>query len=284
MAAATMASSEAAQVAKANESGKQPVVFIHGLWLLAGSWDRWATFFEQAGYVAVQPGWPDDPASVADARKNPDAFAGKGIRMVADHMDEVIRGLKRKPVVIGHSFGGMLAQVIAGRGRAAATVAIDPAPFRGVLPLPYSALRAASPVLMNPANVNRAVSLTYEQFRYGFANAVGEDEAKQLYGTYAVAAPGKPLFQAAFANLNPRTEASVDSRNPKRGPLLLISGEMDHIVPPVMVRYSYRLQKRNEGVTELATISGRGHSLPIDSGWQEVAETAMAFVNRFAPG
>ena len=282
MAVTTMAQSEAAQVTRANESGKQPVVFIHGLWLLASSWDRWAKLFEDAGYVAVQPGWPDDPVSVADAKTRPEVFAGKGIRKVADHMEDVIRGLKRRPAVIGHSFGGMLAQVIAGRGLAAVAVAIDPAPFRGVLPLPYSALRAASPALLNPSNVNRAVTLTFEQFRYAFANAVDEGEAKKLYDTFAVAAPAKPLFQAAFANINPRTEAAVDTRNPQRGPLLLISGASDNTVPPVMVRASFRLQKRNEGVTELVTIAGRGHSLPIDSGWQEVADTALAFVRRFA--
>jgi non-heme chloroperoxidase len=199
----------------------------------------------------------------------------------ADHFAEVIGELDKKPAVIGHSFGGLLAQILAGRGLSAATVAIDPAPFRGVLPLPISALRAAAPVLGNPANRNRAVPLTYDQFRYAFANAVSEDEAKGLYETFAVPTSGAPLFQAATANLNPWTEAKVDSKNPERGPLLIISGEKDHTVPWAIANASYKKQKRNEGVTEIVEIPGRGHALTIDSGWREVADTALAFVKRF---
>ena len=158
-------------------------------------------------------------------------FAGKGIGEIADYEEAIIRRLDRKPVIIGHSFGGLLTMILAGRGLAAASVAISPAPFRGVLPLPIAALRSASVALRNPANWNRAVPLTYEQFRYGFANAVSEDEAKELYEAYAVPASGLPLFQAATANLNPWTEVKVDTGNPERGPLLIISGEKDHTVP-----------------------------------------------------
>jgi non-heme chloroperoxidase len=183
--------------------------------------------------------------------------------------------------VIGHSFGGLLTQIVAGRGLSAASVAIDPAPFRGVLPLPISALRSAAPVLGNPANYNRAVPLTYEQFRYGFANAVSEDEAKELYETYAVPAPGAPLFQAATANLNPWTEVKVDTGNPDRGPLLIVSGEKDHTVPWAIANASYKQQADNKGVTEIVEMPNRGHALTIDSGWREVAETALAFVKRF---
>ena len=279
---AALTARETSEVARANQSGKQPVVFIHGLWLLASSWDRWADLFEQAGYSAVKPGWPDDPETVADAKARPEAFARKGVGQVAGHMETVIRGLTRKPAVIGHSFGGLLAQIVAGRGLAAASVAVDPAPFRGVLPLPFSALRAASAALSNPANVNRAVSLSSAQFRFAFANAVDEDEAKQLYESYAVPAPGKPLFQAAFANVNPRTEVKVDTMNPDRGPMLLISGDKDNTVPWAIVNASYKLQKRNPGTTEVVRIPNRGHSLTIDSGWREVAQTALDFIKRFA--
>jgi non-heme chloroperoxidase len=273
---------EAEEVERANASGKTSVVFIHGLWLLPSSWDRWATVFEEAGYAALTPGWPDDPETVAEANAHPEVFAHKTVGQVADHYAEVIGRLSKKPVVIGHSFGGLLTQIIAGRGLSAASVAVDPAPFRGVLPLPISALRSASPVLGNPLNRNRAVPLTYDQFRYGFANAVGEDEARELYETYAVPAPGAPIFQAAAANLNPWTEAKVDSKNPERGPLLIIGGEKDHTVPWAIVKASFNRQKRNEGVTEIAKIPGRGHALTIDSGWREVADTALAFVQRFA--
>jgi non-heme chloroperoxidase len=277
----TVTEHEDEQIRRANETGLQPVVFIHGLWLLPSSWDRWATVFEEAGYTALTPGWPDDPPTVEEANAHPEVFAHKTVGQVADHFAEVIGRLTRKPALIGHSFGGLLAQILAGRGLSAAAVAIDPAPFRGVLPLPISALKSASPVLSNPANRNRAVPLTYEQFRFGFANAVNEEEAKQLYDAYAVPAPGAPLFQAATANLNPWTEAKVNSRNPDRGPLLIISGERDHTVPPAIANAAYRKQKRNEGVTEIVEIAGRGHALTIDSGWREVADTALAFVRRF---
>jgi len=269
-------------IERANASGRVPVVFIHGLWLLPSSWDRWATVFEDAGYTALTPGWPDDPATVAEANAHPEVFARKSIGDVADHYSAVIEQLDRKPAVIGHSFGGLLTQIIAGRGQAVASVAIDPAPFRGVLPLPISALRSASPVLANPLNRHRAVPLTYEQFRYAFANAVGEDEAKALYEEFAVPASGEPIFQAAAANLNPWTEAKVDSENPDRGPLLLVSGNDDHTVPWAIVHASYERQKRNPGVTEVVQIPDRGHALTIDSGWRDVAQTALDFVKRFA--
>jgi pimeloyl-ACP methyl ester carboxylesterase len=272
---------EGHQVERANASGLQPVVFVHGLWLLPSSWDRWATMFEEAGYTTLTPGWPDDPETVEEAKAKPDVFAHKTVGQIADHVDDVIGGLSKPPVIVGHSFGGLLAQILAGRGLASATVAIDPAPFRGVLPLPISALRSAAPVLSNPANRNRAVPLTYEQFRYGFANAVTEDEARELYDTFAVPGSGAPLFQAAAANLNPRTEAKVDSENPERGPLLIISGEKDNTVPWAIANASYKKQARNEGVTEIVEIPGRGHALVIDSGWREVADTALAFVARF---
>jgi non-heme chloroperoxidase len=277
----TISEHEAEQVERANASGQTPVVFVHGLWLLPASWDRWAAMFEEAGFVAVSPGWPDDPETVEEAKAHPEVFAHKSVGQIADYVDGIIRRLDKKPAVIGHSFGGLLAQIVAGRGLAAVTVAIDPAPFRGVLPLPISALRSASPVLSNPANRNRAVPLTYEQFRYGFANAVGEDEAKELYETYAVPGSGLPIFQAATANLNPWTEAKVDTKNPERGPLLIVVGEKDHTVPPAIAKAAYKRQQGNEGVTEFLEIPGRGHALVIDNGWRDVADKALAFVRKF---
>src|SRR3981189_2423081 len=252
------------EIAQANTTGRIPVVFIHGLWLLPSSWDRWAAVFAGARYAGLTPGWRGDPATVAEAKEHPEVFAHKTVGQVADHYTEVIGKLKKKPAVIGHSFGGLLTQIVAGRGLSAASVAIDPAPFRGVLPLPFSALKAASPVLGNPANRNRAVPLTYDQFRYAFANVVSEDEAKELYATFAVPASGAPLFQAAAANLNPWTEAKVDTKNPDRGPLLIISGQKDNTVPWAIANASYKQQKRNPGVTEIVEIPNRGHALVID--------------------
>jgi non-heme chloroperoxidase len=277
----TITEHEAAQVKRANASGATPVVFVHGLWLLPSSWDRWVTLFEEAGYVGVAPGWPDDPNTVAEAKEHPEVFAGKGISQIADYEEAIIRRLDRKPVIMGHSFGGLLTEILAGRGLAVASVAISPAPFRGVLPLPIAALRTASVALRNPANWNRAVPLTYEQFRYSFANVVGEDEAKELYLGYSVPGAGEPLFQAASANLNPWSEAQVDSTNPDRGPMLIISADSDHTVPWAMAEAAYKKEKRNHGVTEIVKMPGRGHSLTIDAGWREVAETALEFVSRF---
>ena len=277
----TITEHELEECKRANATGRQPVVFVHGLWLLPSSWDRWAALFEENGYAALTPGWPDDPETVEEAKAHPEVFAGKSIGQVADYFETIIRGLERKPAIIGHSFGGLLTQILAGRGLAVASVAIDPAPFRGVLPLPISTLKSGFPVLGNPANRNRAVPLTYDQFRFAFANAVSEDEAKQLYETYSVPTPGKPLFQSAAANLNPWTEAKVDTDNPDRGPLLIISGEKDNTVPWAIANASYKQQQNNQGVTEIVEIKDRGHALTIDSGWREVADTALAFIKRF---
>jgi non-heme chloroperoxidase len=279
--AATITEHESAHVARANATGLKPVVFIHGLWLLPSSWDRWAKAFEEAGFTALTPGWPDDPDTVEEGNVHPNVFAHKSVGDVANHFQEIVRGLIKKPAIVGHSFGGLLAQILAGRGLASATVAIDPAPFRGVLPLPFSALKSAWPVLGNPANRNRAIPLTFDQFRFGFANAVSEHEAQALYDTFAVPASGKPLFQAATANLNPWTEAKVDVENPDRGPLLIISGEKDNTVPWAIANASFKRQRRNSGVTEIVEMPNRGHALTIDNGWREVADTALKFINRF---
>jgi non-heme chloroperoxidase len=272
---------EAQQVEKANASDNTPVVFIHGLWLLPSSWNNWVEYFEQEGYAGLTPDWPDDPKTVEEARANPDVLAKKTLKQVADHTAEVIERLTKKPAVMGHSTGGLLAQLIADRGLSAVTVAIDPGPFRGVLPLPVSTLRVTAPVLRNPLNRRRAITLTLDQFKYGWANALDDDEAKQLYETYHVAAPGSALMQMANANINPWTEAKLDPKNPERGPLLIIDGEKDHTVPWAIANAAYKRQRHNEAVTEIVKIPNRGHSLTIDRGWQEVAKKALDFVKRF---
>ncbi len=273
---------ETAQVEQANASGRTPVVFIHGLWVLASSWDNWATLFDEAGYAPVTPIWPGDPDTVAEARANPDALARNTLKGIADHTADVIASLDKKPAVMGHSTGGLLAQIIADRGLSTVTVAIDPGPFRGVLPLPIPALRSALPVLKNPLNRHRAITLTLKQFKYGWANNLSDEEAAAIYEEFHVAAPGGPLMQMANANVNPFTEAKLDPKNPDRGPLLIIDGDNDHTVPWAIANASFKRQRRNTAVTEIAKIPDRGHSLTIDSGWREVAETALAFVKRFA--
>ena len=273
---ATTSDRETRQVEQANASGRTPVVFIHGLWVLPSSWDRWADLFEDAGYAAVTPSRPDDPETVAEARAHPEVLAKKTLGQVADHTAEVIGRLEKKPAVMGHSTGGLLAQIIADRGLSAATVAIDPGPFRGVLPLPLATLRVSSVVLRNPLNRGRAVTLTLDQFKYGWANALDDEEAERLYETYHVAAPGVALMQMANANLNPRTEAKLDPKNPDRGPLLIIEGEKDHTVAPAIANASFKRQRRNPAVTEFEEVPNRGHALTIDSGWREVADKALA--------
>ncbi|MEV0322833.1 alpha/beta hydrolase [Streptomyces sp. NPDC050658] len=277
-----MSPNDAQQIDRANAAtDRVPVVFVHGLWMLPSSWDRWTAHFEAAGYVPLALSWPDDPDSVEEARRHPEAFAGKTVGRIADHLAGLIDGLERKPAVVGHSVGGLLTQILAGRGLSAASVAIDPVPFRGVMAVPLSTLRSLRPVISNPANRKRALPLTFEQFRYAYANAVSEREAREIYAEFAVPAPCAPPFQVAASNVNPWTEAKVDCRNPRRGPLLIISGEKDHAVPWALANGAFKKQQQNAGVTEITELPGRDHALIIDSRWQEVADTALTFLRRF---
>jgi pimeloyl-ACP methyl ester carboxylesterase len=278
---ASISEREHGEIQAANASGNPPVVLIHGLWLLPSSWASWVDFYTHAGYAPLTPDWPGDPATVADARANPDVFAKKTLKQVADHTAEVIDALDKKPVVMGHSTGGLLAQMLAGKGMATATVAIDPGVFRGVLPLPASVLKGVGPFLLDPRTRNRAITLTYEQFKYSWANALDEQEAKELYDTFHVAASGVALVQMGNANINPGTQAKVDTTTAQRGPLLIIDGEKDHTVPWAIANAAYKRQKRNPGVTEIVKVANRGHSLTIDHGWQEVAQTALDFIKPF---
>ncbi|MEV4628212.1 alpha/beta hydrolase [Micromonospora sp. NPDC049523] len=275
----TLTESELAEIGRANVSGRKPVVFVHGLWLLSSSWQRWRDLYEQAGYATIAPGWPDDPDSIEAARAEPEIFAHKMVGQVTEHYLDAVNRLDRKPALVGHSFGGLIAQQIAGHGVAAVTVAIDAAPFRGVLPVPLSSLKSSYAVLHNPANKGRAVTLSFDQFQYGWANALPADEARQLYEEFHVAASGAPIFQVVAANLNPFTEIKVDTDNPERGPLLVISGGADHTIPTAVSRAAYDRQKHNPGITEFTEIPERGHSLTIDHGWGEVAQTALDFIN-----
>jgi len=279
---ASISEREKREIEAANASGKTPVVFIHGLWLLPSSWAKWVDFFKQAGYATLTPDWPDDPETVEQARANPSVLAKKTLKQVADHTIEIIKALKKKPVLVGHSTGGLLAQMLAGQGLSVTTVAIDPGVFRGVLPLPASVLKGVGPFLLNPLTRGRAITLTFDQFKFGWVNALDEKEGKELYDTFHVAASGISLVQMGNANLNPWTEAKVNTKNPDRGPLLIIDGEKDHTVPWAIANAAYKRQRRNPAVTEIVKMPNRGHSLTIDHGWREVAQTSLDFVKRFA--
>jgi pimeloyl-ACP methyl ester carboxylesterase len=261
-------------------TAKQPVVFVHGLWLHAESWNPWVEQFRAKGYDAVTASWPGDAATTQATRQNASAVAGFGVSEIADHIAQQLKRFDRKPVLIGHSFGGLLVQNLLGRDLAAAAIALDPAPIQGVWELPFSALRSAFPALGNPFNYSRAVSLTQSQFRFAFTNAVPESEAAELFAKFAMPAPARPLFQAATASFTPGAATRVNTRNNARGPLLLVSGEEDHTVPPVLVRSTLRQYKGSTAVTELKAFAGRGHSLTIDHGWREVADYCADWIKQ----
>ncbi len=257
-----------------------PVVFIHGLWVHSSAWQPWIDLFNESGYSATAPGWPGDADTVEAARANPDTVANVGVDDVTDHYAKVIARLPAKPIVIGHSFGGLIVEKLLGDGHAAAGVAIDAAPIKGVLPVPISALRVAFAALKNPGNIDEAVSLTLEQFHYGFGNALTEEESAELYERWAIPSPARPLFQAASANFNPHAETKVDVDNEDRGPLLLTMGGMDHTVPEAITKSTYKQYRKSKAVTDIVEFDDRGHSLTMDHGWREVADSVLDWLKK----
>ncbi|GAA2361376.1 alpha/beta hydrolase [Dactylosporangium salmoneum] len=259
---------------------RTPVVFIHGLWLHPSSWAGWIDLFGKAGYRPTAPGWPGVLETVERARATPDSIAGKGIEEVTDHYADIIGQMPQPPVIVGHSFGGMIAEKLLGENLGAAAIAIDAAQIKGVLPLPLSSLHSTLPVFKNPANVHRAVSLTAEEFRYSFGNAVSPEESDELYRRWAIPAPGRPLFQAAAANFSLHSPAKVATDNENRGPLLLVMGGQDHTVPEAITKSTLKQYRHSSAVTDLIEFPDRGHSLTIDSGWRSVAESCLGWLEQ----
>jgi alpha-beta hydrolase superfamily lysophospholipase len=259
-------------------SNRRPVIFIHGLWLHATSWNRWIDLFRSAGYDPAAPGWPAEPDTVAGARANPEIVANRSIDDLMVHFRGIIRSLTAPPIIIGHSFGGLLTEKLMGEGLGAAGVAIDPAQIKGVLPLPLAQLKAGLPALGNPFNKDKAVSLTKKEFRYGFGNALGEEESDELFEKWTIPSPVHGLFEVALANFSFHAASKVDTKNDTRGPLLLISGTADHTAPDVTTQAAFRLYRDSTAVTELKQFEGRGHSLTVDSGWKDVAEAVLQWL------
>ena len=263
-----------------------PVIFIHGLWLHAASWRPWLDLFAANGYAPAAPGWPGDPHTVEAARAEPEAIADKGINEVTAHYAAIIDRLPESPILIGHSFGGMIVEKLLGDGYGVAGIAIDAAQIKGVLPLPLSSLRSTLPVFKNPANIHRAVSLTADEFRYSFGNAISPEESDALYAQWTIPAPGRPLFEAAVANFSRHSPAAVDTGNDKRGPLLLVMGGQDHTVPEAITKATLKQYRGSDAVTDLIEFPDRGHSLTIDDGWRDVADASLAWLDKqgFARG
>ncbi|MDZ7887022.1 MAG: alpha/beta hydrolase [Mycobacterium sp.] len=254
------------------------IVLIHGLWISQTAWQPWIDHLTAQGHHIVAPAWPGELTTVAATRDNPEMQAGIGIEALTDHFATMIADLETTPVVIGHSFGGLIAQKLLGRNIAAAAVAIDPAPIKGVLPLPVAQLRSALPVLGNPLNRGRAKALTKEQWRYGFGNALTQQESDQLWEQWSIPSPGRPLFEAATANFAVRSPAKVDTANAGRGPLLITGGTLDHTVPLVTAKAAHKLYRKSAALTDFHEFEGRGHSLTIDHGWRDVADTVLAWM------
>ena len=258
----------------------RPALFIHGLWIHAASWDPWLDVFAEAGYRPIAPGWPGESDTVEQTPADPAKIAGQGFDDVVNHYAEIIATLDAPPVLIGHSFGGTVAEKLLGLDLAVAAVTVDAAQIKGVLPLPLATLRTAFPVLKNPANRHRAVALTADQFRYGFGNALTPEESDELYRRWAIPGPGKPLFEVSFANFAPHSPFKVGTENEGRGPLLLIAGGQDHTVPEVITQATLKQYRHSSAVTDFEEFPDRGHSLTIDHGWPEVASVALNWLRK----
>ena len=251
------------------------VVLINGLWMTALSWENWVKRYTDKGFRVIAKSWPGMDIDINELRRNPASIATLGITEIVDHYEKIIRGLDSAPIIIGHSFGGLVTQILIDRGLGAAGVAIAPAPVKGIIFLPFSTLKVSFPALSNPANNHRALPLSPEQFHYAFTNNLSEEESLAVYNRYAVPGPDHVLFQAAFANFNPYAATAVDFQNDDRAPLLLVSGGKDHVSPASVVEANFKLYRKTKAVTEYKEFPERTHYTLGQKGWEEVADYAL---------
>jgi pimeloyl-ACP methyl ester carboxylesterase len=263
-----------------SQAAAPPIVLVHGLWLTPRSWEGWKERFETQGHRVLAPAWPRMQEEVEDVRRDPSVLNGLGVTEIVDHYAGVIRALDRAPVIMGHSFGGLVTELLLDRGLGAAGVAISPAPVKGVLRLPPAELRSGFPVLRNPANKNRTVELTPKQFHYGFTNTMAEDEAKAAYDRYQVPGPGRVIFQAAFADLNPRAVTKVDFHKDDRPPLLIVGNDKDHTIPASVSKEAAQRLGKSKAVVDYKEFAGRPHFTAGAPGWEKVADYALDWANR----
>jgi alpha-beta hydrolase superfamily lysophospholipase len=259
------------------------IVLVHGLWLTALSWEHWVDRYTARGYRVIARSWPGMEGNIDDLRRDPSGVAGLGLTEIVDHYDRIVRELDNPPIIIGHSFGGLITQILLDRGLGAAGVAIDPAPIKGIWVLPFSELKAGFPGLENPFQQHRAVALTLPQFNYGFTNHLSEEETRPIYERYAVPGPNHILFQASFANFNPHAATTVDVHNDERAPLLLLAGGKDQTVPASVVEANYKLYSFSTAITDFKEYPERTHWTIGQPGWEEVADFALDWANHQVP-
>ena len=266
-----------------DSASAETIVLIHGMWMTPLSWEHWVNHYTDRGHRVLAPAWPGLDKEPEELRRDPSPLRGIDVTAVVDHYDKIIRGLDRPPIIIGHSFGGLFAQLLLDRGLGAAGVALGTAAPKGVLRLPLSTLRAAWPALRNPANLNKETPLTQKQFHWCFTNALSSEESDAVYRRYYIPGSARPFFQAGFANFNPNAKTKVNFSNPARPPLLLATGALDRIGPPSVNVSTFNQQRKAPSVTEHKEYPGRSH-FPGQDGWEELADDLLNWTVEHARG
>jgi pimeloyl-ACP methyl ester carboxylesterase len=250
---------------------RPPLVLIHGAWLSSGSWENFADYFGDRGYAVSAPEWPRKHGDVEEIRESADEVEGLGLNEIVDHYESLIRELDEPPVLIGHSYGGLIVELLLDRGLGRAGVAMSPAPPKGILVLPFSTLKAAAPALAHPSRWHGVVPLTLEEFTYGFVNTFSPEDAAAAYEKYAVPETGQIFYEAGFANFHLHPPTEVHFKSGDRAPLLIVGGEKDHTVPASLSHKQYEKYEQSEAKTDYLEFPGRPHLMMVAEGWEEIA-------------